>query len=170
MEEILFTSLALISAGTAQGLVKVVLELLRDRVSRDPAMIRRTMYLGAISLVGVVLLGGSAFLFYYYAEFIVETALAALDRAGTRGPVLLAGFGAVAGVFLFLLRKYARVAYGAVEIIVAIIGLAGYPPTAQAGGIPWLISLLALIYILVRGLDNIDGGIKERRDRFLSAA
>ncbi|MES2056684.1 MAG: hypothetical protein V4564_12165 [Pseudomonadota bacterium] len=51
------------------------------------------------------------------------------------------------------------------EVLVAIVGIAGYPSSPQAGGIPWLISLLGLIYILVRGLDNIDVGIAARRGK-----
>lgn len=164
MEELLWTSLgaSLVSAGLSQWIARLIVDYLRERVAEDPDRARRAARLAAIVFSGLLLIG-AAFGFYYFAEDIVRAALSALNEAGPNGPVLLAGFGIVAGVLLFILRKLARIAYGALEIIVAIIGLAGYPAPGETGGIPWLISLLALIYILVRGLDNVDVGIKERR-------
>lgn len=167
MEEVLWTTLAVsfASAGISQALAKVVIEYLRERLRSDQGHMARTTRLVALFLLGAVALIGVAVGLYYFAEDIVAAALAALARAGSRGPLLLAALGTFAGILLFLMRKYLRIAYGALEIIVAIIGLAGYPATAQSGGIPWLISLLALVYILVRGLDNVDCGFKDRREK-----
>jgi hypothetical protein len=171
MEEVLWTALAVsfASAGISQGLANVLIEYLRERLRSDERFLSRATRLAGLLLLGTAVLFGVAVGLYYFAEDIVAAALSALSRAGTRGPLLLAAVGTLAGILLFLMRKFARIAYGALEIIIAIIGLAGYPPTAQSGGIPWLISLLALVYILVRGLDNVDCGFKERRERAKTA-
>jgi hypothetical protein len=172
VDEILFPALmgSLATAGLSQYLTRVVVEFLRERLGRDPEQVRRTVRRALVSVAGLALLAGAAWAFYYFAEDIVGAALEALAAAGSRGPIVLVGMGLLAGVLLFLLRKYARIAYGTLEIILAVIGLAGYPATAATGGIPWLISLLALIYILVRGLDNVDVGIKEWKEKAPVAA
>lgn len=73
--------------------------------------------------------------------------------------------------FLFFLRKKARIAYGALEVTFGGIGLIAYPVVPKATSISdtaaaaWLLGLMSLIYIIIRGLDNMDIGISARRKR-----
>jgi hypothetical protein len=74
------------------------------------------------------------------------------------------------GLILFWLRKNRRVIYGAIEVIISLIGLAAYPYAPPPSGgqalstanAAWFIGILSLVYVLVRGLDNIDVGRKAR--------
>lgn len=80
--------------------------------------------------------------------------------------------GVLLAIILFALRKYARIAYGGVEIAAGLLGLWIYPkapPVAaqvlSVGSAAWLIGWLSLIYILIRGMDNVDVGFAARRKR-----
>lgn len=95
------------------------------------------------------------------AEFVARSA-----AAQHTGFTLAA---ATLGLMLFALRKYARLYYGLLEVLVALVGFAAYPVAPAASGplsaatAAWGLGLMSLIYILVRGLDNIDQARQARR-------
>jgi hypothetical protein len=69
----------------------------------------------------------------------------------------------VVAVALFALRKRRRLTYGCIEIGFGIVGLAVYPvaPSTDTGALSpataaWLLGGMSLIYIIIRGLDNVD--------------
>jgi len=73
------------------------------------------------------------------------------------------------GAGLFALRKWQRLTYGGTEVLVALIGIMAYPvapvtgTTLTAATASWALGFMSLIYILVRGLDNIDTALESRR-------
>lgn len=83
------------------------------------------------------------------------------------------------GSILFVIRRKARSIYGLIEIVTSWAGLSLYPkaPTGiddhiSAPLAAWLLGLLGLIYIFVRGLDNYWEGAKamQARDNARQAA
>ena len=88
---------------------------------------------------------------------------------------ILTGCAITLGISLFALRKWQRILYGALEIAASIAGMVLYPvaPHAAADDLDfqtagWVLGLLSLMYILVRGLDNVDVGRAIRRKSRLS--
>ena len=161
MDEVLIPALAAITSAFAQQYIHSVIDFLTEQRSRE--RLRQHLLLVAGGALGFVALLAAAFAFYIYADEIVAAAGDTIAWAASKSPMLLGAGGLAVGFALFLVRKYARIAYGALEIIIGIIGLAGYPATPDVRGIPWLVSLLALVYIVVRGFDNVEVGINEWR-------
>jgi hypothetical protein len=93
-----------------------------------------------------------------------------LARTSSGNHVVLTGCAILAGTVLFALRKRHRMFYGMIEVAACIGGMIVYPvaPAPASEGlstqtVAWALGLLSLIYILVRGLDNIDVGRAARR-------
>ena len=75
----------------------------------------------------------------------------------------LVAAGLIAGVLLFILRKYRKDIYGAVEVLVAFFTLAMAGEAAADHTIPTaIIGFLGAVYVLVRGMTNFIEGRKER--------
>lgn len=75
----------------------------------------------------------------------------------------VAGTVLMLGVMMFWLRRIDRFAYGLVEIASALI-MAGYTAWAPDGGpVARVLALLAAIYIVVRGCDNLQIGYSAER-------
>ena len=71
--------------------------------------------------------------------------------------------GLVAGVLLFVLRKYRKDLYGAVEVMVAFFTLATAGEALEDRTIPTaVIGFLGAVYVLVRGMTNFIEGRNER--------
>jgi hypothetical protein len=88
-----------------------------------------------------------------------------LARTSGGNHTVLTGCAILTAAVLFALRKRYRVFYGMIEVAASIGGLIVYPvaPAPASMGlstqtVAWGLGLLSLIYILVRGLDNIDVG------------
>lgn len=84
----------------------------------------------------------------------------------------LEGLAAVTALSLFLMRKRARTTYGITEVLAGLFGLSVYPvappnagETLSAVSAAWIMGVLSLIYIIIRGLDNIDVGLQLRREK-----
>ena len=78
---------------------------------------------------------------------------------------------------LFLLKKKARAIYAQLEIFIGLMGLFAYPlppaltsPPLPATVVAWILGGMSLIYLLVRGLDNLDIALGQRRDRTREAS
>lgn len=100
---------------------------------------------------------------------LASSALAWMASSSDGQHVGLTAGALICALLLFALRKYQRILYGVLEVIVAAVGLIVYPVapsgTAEvisAASAGWAIGIMALIYIAVRGLDNVDVGFKER--------
>ena len=71
--------------------------------------------------------------------------------------------GLIAGILLFVLRKYRKDLYGAVEVLVAFFTLAMAGEAAADHTIPTaVIGFLGAVYVLVRGMTNFIEGRNER--------
>jgi len=69
----------------------------------------------------------------------------------------------VAIIYLFFLRKMKRLAYGLIELIIGllmIVSIIAFPTESINGGLLDVPKLFGGIYIVIRGLDNIEKGIK----------
>lgn len=80
--------------------------------------------------------------------------------------------GVLLAIILFALRKCARIAYGGMEIAAGLLGSWIYPKAPLVAtqvlsveSAAWLIGWLSLIYILIRGMDNVGVGFAARRKR-----
>jgi hypothetical protein len=94
---------------------------------------------------------------------------------GSRSSHVVAGL--ILAYLLYLLRKHHRILYGAAELVVGIGALINtYPLARQTCGtfaescepFPWYVIPLGTIisvYILIRGLDNIEQGWKQVESR-----
>ena len=153
------------AAGLSEALARAIVDLLRDRIKADPAAAKRLALTAAAVVLGLIAVAGLIVALYMYADVIVAGTADLVSRSTTTGRIILTIGGIAVGTILFFFRKYARVGYGVLEVLVAIIGIAGFPMDGNVGRISWLISLLGLIYILVRGLDNVDVGLAARREK-----
>jgi hypothetical protein len=71
--------------------------------------------------------------------------------------------GLLAAVLLFVLRKYRKDFYGAIEVIVAFFTLAVAGDSITASDAPAaIIGFLGAVYVLVRGMTHFIEGRKER--------
>ncbi|MCP3105552.1 hypothetical protein LZ198_42580 [Myxococcus sp. K15C18031901] len=70
-----------------------------------------------------------------------------------------------AGVYLFTLRTHYRIIYGGIEVVFAIIAaIAAMVDLLDTEGATKWIGIGASIYLIVRGLDNIEQGWTKRRE------
>ena len=73
------------------------------------------------------------------------------------------GLGLLAAAGMFVLRKYRKDLYGAIEVIVAFFTLAVAGDTvAQSDVAAAMVGFLGAVYVLVRGMTNFLEGRKER--------
>ena len=87
--------------------------------------------------------------------------------------VVITVFWVVVAVGFYRIRCWSRLLYGAMEVVagIGVIILGEFPPKAiTAAASTWtlgsraahMLALMGGVYIVVRGLDNIDQGLPER--------
>lgn len=86
-----------------------------------------------------------------------DAVLRALERwFASAPPLLVATVTTTGGLLLYLVRRYQRLLYGLIELLVAIfLGLQAYPQEAVRSYPTAYLSFIASFYIFVRGIDNI---------------
>lgn len=67
----------------------------------------------------------------------------------------------VVGFGLWTFRKFQRGAYGAVEIVFGVAAAASIAWSPGSSPVANTLALAASIYVVVRGLDNVDNGIPD---------
>lgn len=72
-------------------------------------------------------------------------------------------FTFILGVLLFLFRRSDRALYGAAEIVFAMGTAAFIGWQADGGTLTRLLGVAGALYIIVRGLDNLDVGLKSAK-------
>lgn len=92
----------------------------------------------------------------------------AVSKASSLSATSRPSFTAIAialSMALFTLRKKARRIYGVLEVFFGFLGIIAYPVAPKAEGVmeaataAWLLGYMSLIYIVIRGFDNVDVGI-----------
>jgi hypothetical protein len=110
-----------------------------------------------LTVADVSLLGVGAII----AIFIARPTEAFVLRFSTTETLVLSGL--VVGMLLFVLRKYRKDLYGAVEVMVAFFTLAMASEAVEDHTIPTaVIGFLGAVYVLVRGMTNFIEGRNER--------
>jgi|SRR5579859_7219076 len=118
-----------------------------------------------VFLVGILLVLGAVLLFVWpFAlaaswDSLIQAAHSPWERAAVTTALAVLGF------LLYLARRFARLWYGAAETVVGIafcwagLGSVSAISWASAG------SVVGGVYVIVRGLDNLQQGVEMRRDQ-----
>ncbi|MFT4195985.1 hypothetical protein [Ottowia sp.] len=136
----------------------------------------RSIYLYEDDIVGRTLIGYEFFAFVSFATLCLVGAgialvyLIALSASSPLSVRLIISFIIIpsAALSLFALRKYRRIMYGLTEICAGLL-IPAYKIILENGSFSepnlYIAILTAGVYLVVRGLDNVDIGRKERAEK-----
>jgi hypothetical protein len=129
-----------------------------DDLKALPSIWLRFAYRSIAWLVSILLLVSTSWLIVTLVVLIIDNQEAI--SAWIPNNALFSGVVAIIwGIMLYKLRSYHPFAYGILEVFVALLTLSFAVTAPNQSLLPRGIGIFSAIYIIVRGLDNIDKGL-----------